>query len=254
MITCEVCVEGVPGAIAAEAGGADRIELCAGLVEGGTTPSFGTISRVLDTLSIPTVVLIRPRGGDFLYTAEESEALLRDVKYIRDSGAFGIATGVLTRDGDVDVPAMEQIMDTAGSLSVTFHRAFDMTRDPYQSLETLIQLGVHRVLTSGQERSVPEGMDLIGGLVELAKGRTSIMPGGGIKADNIQHIIRKTGARELHFTAFSSQESPMAHRNTRPLMGSDRVPGEYEKLVTSPEAVRGIVTRSRTDGVVAPGD
>ena len=254
MITCEVCVEGVPGAIAAEAGGADRIELCAGLVEGGTTPSVGTLSAVLEAISADVMVLVRPRGGDFLYSDAELDVMLRDVRAVRAAGALGIATGALTREGEVDENATAALREAAGGMSFTFHRAFDMTRDPYQSLETLIQLGVHRVLTSGQERSVPEGMDLIGGLVELAKGRTSIMPGGGIKADNIQHIIRKTGARELHFTAFSSQESPMAHRNTRPLMGSDRVPGEYEKLVTSPEAVRGIVTRSRTDGVVAPGD
>jgi len=248
VITCEVCVEGVPGAIAAEAGGADRIELCAGLVEGGTTPSFGTISRVLDTLSIPTVVLIRPRGGDFLYTAEELEALLCDVDVIRESGAFGIATGVLTREGDVDVHAMEQVMDAAGSLSVTFHRAFDMTRDPHRSLETLIHLGVHRVLTSGLERSVPEGLELLGSLVELAKGRTSIMPGGGIREDNIRDIIGKTGVNEVHFTAFASLESPMAHRNTRPLMGSDRVPGEYGRLVTAPEGVRRIVNSAAAMG------
>jgi copper homeostasis protein len=239
--TCEVCVEGVPGAKAAEAGRAHRIELCAGLVEGGTTPSIGTISKALEIVAIPIMVLIRPRGGDFLYTAEELGALLGDVEAVREAGAFGIATGVLTKEGDVDLPAMEQIMDAAGPLSVTFHRAFDMTRDPHASLETLIQLGVDRVLTSGQEWSAPEGLDLIGRLVESSDGRISVMPGGGIREDNVRGIIQKTGVKEVHFAAFSSLDSPMVHRNTRPLMGSDRVPGEYEKLVTDSEQVRGVV-------------
>lgn len=237
MVTCEVCVEGVPGALAAEKGGAHRIELCAGLVEGGTTPSFGTVSKVLEAISIPTVVLIRPRGGDFLYSDEELEVLLRDVETVRKAGAFGIATGALTREGEVDVSAMEGVTAAAGPLSVTFHRAFDMTRDPFESLEVLIRTGVHRVLTSGQERSVPEGLDVIARLVESAKARISIMPGGGVREDNIREIISKTGAREIHFAALSSFESPMDYRNTRPLMGSDRVPGEYERIGTDPDLV-----------------
>jgi copper homeostasis protein len=238
MITCEVCVEGVPGALGAQEGGAQRIELCAGLVEGGTTPSIGTISRVLDTLSIPTVVLIRPRGGDFLYEPDELEALLRDVEAVKKAGAFGIATGALTRDGDVDRVAMAEVMKAAGPLSVTFHRAFDMTRQPSDALETLVQLGVDRVLTSGQERSVPEGLALIRKLAGKAGGRISIMPGGGVTEANVAGIIRQTGVREVHFTAFRSLESPMVHRNPRPLMGGDRVPGEYERLATDPNRVR----------------
>ncbi len=241
MITCEVCVEGVPGALAAAAGGAHRIELCAGLVEGGTTPSIGTISRVLGALAIPTVVLIRPRGGDFLYSAPELDALLRDVEGVREAGAFGVATGVLTADGEVDVRAMAEIKDAAGDMSVTFHRAFDMTRDPFEALEALVQVGVDRVLTSGQERSVAEGVELIQRLVEAARGGISVMPGAGVRRENVKEIIRATGVKEVHFTGFASRESPMVHRNTRPLMGSDRVPGEYEKLVTDPDRVREIV-------------
>ena len=241
MITCEVCVEGVLGALAAEAGGAHRIELCAGLVEGGTTPSIGTVSRTLEALSIPTVVLVRPRGGDFLYSPPELEALLRDVEALKEAGAYGIATGVLTAAGAVDMRAMREVIDAAGPLSVTFHRAFDMTRDPFESLEALVQLGVDRVLTSGQERSVPEGMELIRQLVEAARERISVMPGAGIRKENVQEIIRVTGVKEVHFTGFTTHDSPMAHRNTRPLMGSDRVPGEYERLVTDPDRVREIV-------------
>jgi len=208
------------------------------LVEGGTTPSQGTVSRVLETLSIPTVVLIRPRGGDFLYDHEDLDVLLRDVEAVRDAGAFGVATGALTQNGGVDVPAMERIMEAAGPMAVTFHRAFDMTKDAFVSLEMLIELGVDRVLTSGQGRSVPEGLLLIKELVERAGDRITIMPGGGIQDHNIGDIIRETGVTELHFTAFEASESPMIHRNTRPLMGSDRVLGEYERLRTDPAKVR----------------
>jgi len=240
-LTCEVCVEGVEGALAAEAGGAHRIELCAGLVEGGTTPSAGTLSQVLERVSIPTMVLVRPRGGDFLYTDDEMDVLLRDVEAIREAGAHGIATGVLTQDGRVDTRAMEPIMAVAGPLSVTFHRAFDMTRDPWESLEALLGLGVERVLTSGQARSVPEGLVLIRELVAAAGDRISIMPGGGIREENARNIVEQTGVSEIHFTGSTTVESAMDFRNPRPLMGSDRVPGEYERILTDPERVRRIV-------------
>lgn len=217
------------------------MELCAGLVEGGTTPSGGTIGLVLERVGIDTVVLVRPRGGDFLYTPDELDTILMDVETVRGSGAFGIATGVLTPDGQVDVAAMEQIMEAAGALSVTFHRAFDMVRDPAEALETLIGLGVDRVLTSGQERSVPEGRDLIRELVAVANRRISIMPGGGLREGNIRELVRATGVQEVHFTAFSHWESPMVHRNLRPLMGADRVPGEYERISTDPEGVNRVI-------------
>jgi len=241
MITCEVCVEGLPGAMAAEEGGAHRVELCAGLVEGGTTPSLGTLGLVLERIGIDAVVLVRPRGGDFLYTPDELDTILMDVGTVRGAGAFGIATGVLTRDGAVDVGAMERIMEAAGSLSVTFHRAFDMVRDPGEALETLIGVGVDRILTSGLERSVPEGQALIRELVQLADGRISIMPGGGLNQGNIREIVEDTGVREVHFTALSRWESPMAHRNLRPLMGANGVPGEYERITTDPAGVRAVV-------------
>lgn len=220
------------------------MELCAGLVEGGTTPSLGTIARSLEVVSIPIVVLIRPRGGDFLYDELEKEVMIRDIRAIRDLGAFGIATGGLTTDGQIDVSAMESIMEAAGPMSVTFHRAFDMSRDPYEALDTLAALGVDRVLTSGQERSVPEGIPLIRELAGAAGGSLSIMPGGGIRAENVQEILEATLVEEVHFTAFSRLESPMEHRNARPLMGSERVPGEYERWVTEAGSVRNIVSKA----------
>jgi copper homeostasis protein len=210
-------------------------------VEGGTTPSFGTIAATLDLLSIPVVVLLRPRGGDFLFSAEELDVLVRDATAIRELGAFGIATGALTRGGSVDVVAMTRIIEAAGSMSVTFHRAFDMARDPHEALDTLSELGVDRILTSGQARSVPEGLDLIAELVRYSAGRVSIMPGAGIRKENVREVIRRTQVTEVHFAAVAPSDSPMEHRNTRPLMGSDRVPGEYERLVTDPEKVRSVV-------------
>jgi copper homeostasis protein len=238
-------VEGVSGALAAVEGGADRIELCAGLVEGGTTPSFGILAHVLEQVSAPTVVLIRPRGGDFLYSSPEIEALLKDVELARDRGVYGIAVGVLERGGTVDRQAMKRIISSAGSLSVTFHRAFDMTRDPRQAMETLIDLGADRILTSGQARSVPEGLELIAKLVEQADERISIMPGAGIREDNIRQIVRATGVREVHFTAPSVSSSPMTHRNPQPLMGGTRIPGEYELMRTDPALVHRMVAAVR---------
>ena len=241
MITCEVCVEGFSGAAAAEAGGGHRIELCAGLIEGGTTPSMGTLSLVLERLSIKTVVLLRPRGGDFLYTDEEFDTMVRDIEVVRDAGAYGIATGVLASDGQIDAGRFERLIAASGLLSVTCHRAFDMTRDPREALETLIELGVDRVLTSGQQPSVPEGVELIGELVELSAGRIAIMPGCGIEESNVREIAEKTGVHEVHFTAFSHQESGMTYRNPRPFMGAVDLPGEYDLQLTDPARVRGIV-------------
>ena len=241
MITCEVCVEGFSGAAAAEAGGGHRIELCAGLIEGGTTPSMGTLSLVLERLSIKTVVLLRPRGGDFLYTDEEFDTMVRDIEVVRDAGAYGTATGVLTTDGRIDAGRFERLVAASGSLSVTCHRAFDMTRDPIEALETLIELGVDRVLTSGQQPSVPEGIGLIGELVDQAAGRIEIMPGCGIEESNVREIVENTGVREVHFAAFSQHESGMTFRNPRPFMGAVDLPGEYDLQLTDPDRVRRIV-------------
>lgn len=238
MVTCEVCVEGVEGALAAAEGGAHRLELCAGLVEGGTTPSQGVVETVLEELSVPVVVLVRPRGGDFLYSTRELAAMLRDVEAVGAAGAFGVATGALTPGGEVDREATAALREAAGNMSFTFHRAFDMVRNPRLALAALGELGVDRVLTSGQARSVPEGTGLIRELVEAAEGRIGVMPGGGIREENLRGVLEATGAREVHFTAFRTEESPMVHRNPRPLMGASRVPGEYERVRTDPRRVR----------------
>ena len=248
MVRAEVCVGGREDALAAEAGGADRIELCAGLVVGGLTPSLGTVATVLADVGIPTVVLVRPREGDFCYTSAEMEVLLRDVRFLREAGVHGIATGVLRRNGTVDRDAMERIQDAAGSMAITFHRAFDMTRDPWESLAVLMELGIPRLLTSGLESGVVEGTPLIRGLVESAGGALSVMPGGGVRPENVETLIRETGVSEVHFTAFSTSESPMTHRNLRPRMGGGRVPGEFERTVTDPERVKLFLEKIRGGG------
>ena len=241
MVTCEVCVEGFNGAWAAAEGGAHRVELCAGLLEGGTTPSPGNLHLSLEALEIPVMVLIRPRGGDFLYSPREMDVILRDISLAREAGAHGVVTGVLTKEGRVDVGAVERVREAAGAMSLTFHRAFDMVRDPLEAMETLVGLGVDRILTSGGERSVPEAFDRLAALVEAAGDRISIMPGGGIRRENIGEVVERTGAREVHFTAFTRWESPMEYRNPRPHMGGTALPGEYDRVETDPARVRSIM-------------
>lgn len=248
MVLCEVCVEGIQGAVAAARGGAHRIELCAGLVEGGTTPSQGTVAAVLEGLAVDTVVLVRPRGGDFLYDAEEMEVLLRDIRWLREVGVHGIATGVLYPQGTVDRTAVERIREAAGPLSFTFHRAFDMTRDLLEALDTLIGLGVDRVLTSGGKASVMDALPTLRGLVETAGDQISVMPGGGIREENLERVVRETGTREVHFTATARWESGMAFRNPVPRMGSDSVPEEYERVGTDMEKVRRMVRKTQGTG------
>lgn len=240
-VCCEVCVEGYSGALAAAQGGAHRVELCAGLIEGGTTPSPGNLALSVESLDIPVMVLVRPRGGDFLYSPEEMETLLRDVSMARSAGAHGVVTGALTRDGRVDREAMARVREEAGPMSLTFHRAFDMVRDHHEALETLVGLGFDRILTSGGERSVPEGLEAIRVWVEEAGGRISIMPGGGIRQENIREIVEGTGVREVHFTAFSHWQSPMEFRNPRPHMGGTALPGEYDRTETDSDEVRRIM-------------
>ena len=240
-ITFEVCVDSVDAAVAAQEGGGDRVELCADLLEGGTTPSAGTVQLALETLRIPVNVIIRPRGGDFCYSATEFEAMRRDVEMVKSWGANGVVIGILSPDGTVDAERTRALVELAGPLSVTYHRAFDVTRDPYEALETLIGLGIDRVLTSGQETSVLEGLDLIAELVRRAAGRIIVMPGGGITERNIAKIVRGSGAREFHFAALGSAEGRMAYRNTRVFMGGELRPPEYALSVTDPTSVRTVI-------------
>ena len=239
----EICIDSVEGALAAEGAGAQRVELCAGLFEGGITPSLGMITSVREAAgSIKTHVMIRPRGGDFIYSEHEVAVMERDVAAARDAGAHGLVIGALTAEGRVDRPTTARLMRAAGDLPITFHRAFDMTRDPFAALEDLVALGVARVLTSGQDSSALEGAPLIARLVARAGDRIIVMPGGGIGARNIARILETTRAREVHVAAPIHRDSPATHRNPDAYMGGALRPPEYARTVTSAEAIAGIIT------------
>ncbi|MBI1296196.1 copper homeostasis protein CutC [bacterium] len=237
-VKVEVCVDSVEGAVAAQDGGAVRVELCDNLIEGGTTPSAGTITLARQHIGIGLNVIIRPRGGDFCYSDVEYEVMRYDVAEAKRLGADGVVIGMLTPDGDVDVERVRGLIELARPLNVTFHRAFDVCREPFAALETLIDLGVDRVLTSGQEKTVLEGIDLIAELVRHAADRIIVMPGGGINERNVGKIIAQTGVKEIHVSARSSVESAMNHRNPRVFMGGELRPPEYVRMTTDAARVR----------------
>lgn len=193
----EACVEGIDAAVAAERAGADRVELCAGLVEDGTTPSAGTIALAGARLTIPVVVMIRPRGGHFVYSSAELEVMERDIAAARSTAAAGIALGVLTRDGRVDADALRPLLRAAGPLPVTFHRAFDHAADLPAALDALIALGVRRVLTSGGAPSAREGRETLAALVRRSGDRIAVVAGGRVDAAAARELAA-AGVRELH--------------------------------------------------------
>ncbi|MCF8372721.1 MAG: copper homeostasis protein CutC [Bacteroidales bacterium] len=240
----EVCANSVESAIAAEKGGAKRVELCENLWEGGTTPSHASIEIARESISIDLNVLIRPRGGDFLYSELEYEIICRDIFHAKRLGADGVVVGVLNPDGSIDIPRMEEIIDIAQPMSVTFHRAFDVLKDPFLSLEDLIFLGVDRILTSGQKNTAPEAIDLISELVKKANNRIIIMPGSGINLDNISELVMKTGASEFHSSCRSLRASQMQHRN--PDVHISGLPGilEQDYKTTDPEIVRAMLQKA----------
>lgn len=240
----EICVDSVAGVAAAERAGADRVELCAALIEGGITPSLGTIELACRSARIPVNVIIRPRGGDFLHTPEELAVMERDIGAAKQAGAAGIVFGMLTADGAVDLAATQRLVAAARPLPVTFHRAFDMCADPVAALEVLIGLGIARVLTSGQEPTALEGAPLIAALVRQAAGRIIVMP-GVVTARTVGRVLAETGASEVHFAALEEEPSPMTHRNTRVQMGGALYPPEFARLATSEAAIRDVMAAAR---------
>ena len=237
----EICVDSAAGAFAAERGGADRVELCDNLLEGGTTPSAGCIKVARRGLRIGLQVIIRPRGGDFLYDATEMEVMREDIRMAKDLGADGVVIGCLTAEGEIDQARTRDLIELARPLNVTFHRAFDMCRDPGKGLEELIGLGVNRVLTSGQESTSLEGLELLAALQKQAAGRIIVMPGGGITPRNIKKIVAGTGVSEVHLSARRSVQSGMKHRNSRVYMGGTLRPPEFDWKTTDENAVRDVV-------------
>lgn len=241
----EVCVDSVESAVAAQNGGANRVELCAALLEGGLTPSVGSMETARQRLSIGINMMVRPRGGDFLYSDLEFEIMCRDAEMAKRAGADGVVFGVLDADGGVDVDRTRRLIELARPLSVTFHRAFDMARDPFAALETLVTLGVDRILTSGQEASAWDGVDLLRELVRRAANRLIVMPGGGIHERNIERLLSETGAREIHVIGGRIAESGMTFRNPRCFMGGELRPPEFSMSVTDAERVGNLVRRAR---------
>lgn len=190
-------------------GGADRIELCANLNEGGTTPSYGTIYQCRESFDVMLYPIIRPRGGDFLYTDDEYEIMLHDVKLCKQTGCDGVVIGLLNDDGTIDVKRTAAIIDIAYPMGITFHRAFDRCLDPFDAMEQLIQIGCERILTSGQQPTVNEAMDVIAELNKAADHRIIIMPGSGVRKDNIKILAEKTACTEFHSSLRGKERSRM---------------------------------------------
>jgi copper homeostasis protein len=238
-VLIEVCVDSVASAVAAQQGGATRIELCSDLIEGGITPSAGLIGVVRARVSIGLQVIIRPRGGDFCYTDEEVEVMRRDIIQAKNLGADGVVLGILDAGGRIDVPGTRQLVELARPLNVTFHRAFDMAADLFQSLEDVCATGADRLLTSGGEQKCLQGAEAIARLAKLARGRVAIMAGGGIGHHDAAAIIERTGVREIHVGLSTPVPSPMRYRNQRLSMG--KVQGrEYERVQVLEESVRSL--------------
>ena len=229
----EICANSAQSCVEAEIGGASRVELCAGIPEGGTTPSYGEIYMAKKlTSAIDVNVIIRPRGGDFLYTQAETESMILDIELAKQLKVHGVVFGCLTKQGDIDIPLMCRLIDAAKPLSVTCHRAFDVCRDPFAALESLIELGCDRILTSGQQPDAVQGIPMIKELVQRAGERIIIMPGCGVREDNIERIESETGAKEFHTSARSILHSKMEYRNERVPMGSSVVTSEFETVQT----------------------
>lgn len=236
-IRVEICVDSVASAAAAERGGAQRVELCSDLLEGGITPSAGLIAMVRERVSIGIQVMIRPRGGDFCFDAEEFEIMRRDVVSAKNLGAHGVVFGILDAEGRVDMERSRELAQLARPLEVTFHRAFDMSADLFQSLEDVCAVGAGRILTSGGQPTALQGLNTIAALVKAAKGRIAIMPGSGIKPENAQRIVAESGVLDIHAGLGTTVAGPMRFRNPQLVMGKAEE-REYQRTVVLEENVR----------------
>ncbi|MEP7110623.1 MAG: copper homeostasis protein CutC [Ferruginibacter sp.] len=233
-ISLEVIGFNIESCIIAQSAGADRIELCDNPGDGGTTPSFGFIKAARKNLTIELYPIIRPRGGDFLFSKAEFEMMKTDVQQCKELGCDGVVIGILKADGTVDKENCKQLVSLASPMGVTFHRAFDRTNDPFKALEDIIEIGCERILTSGQKPAALEGAELILSLIQQSAGRIIIMPGSGIRSDNIADIVEKTGAKEYHTSARIFRDSKMDFQNE---VMNERL----TSLVTDGDEVRKII-------------
>lgn len=237
--TLEVCADSLDSVAAALEGGAARVELCSGLAEGGVTPSLGLVKAAVHS-GIKVNVLIRPRGGDFVYTPAETECMITDIRAVTAAGANGVVIGALTPEGDVDMELCARLVEAAGEAEITFHRAFDVCREPIKALEDVIALGCNRLLTSGQAPTALEGTGLLAKLRIAAGQRLSVMAGSGVSVKNARMIVERSGVNELHASARVAVPSSMVYRNERVKMGAPEM-DEYSRMVTSAESVRNII-------------
>jgi copper homeostasis protein len=241
-ILLEICCGSIDDAIEAERGGADRVELCSALFLGGLTPSIGTIQEVKARLKIPVMVMVRPRGGGFCYTAAEFASMERDVEAALGAGADGIVFGILKEDGKIDTDRCTKLRKRVGDQQSVFHRAFDVTPDGFAAVEHLVEMGITRILTSGQKDNVAEGVDLIRSLIERAGDRIEILPGGGIRPYQVKDVIARTGCRQVHMTAWGTAAVDASTRgNPQVTFGGALYPPEDRYEVTDAGVVRGIV-------------
>jgi copper homeostasis protein len=247
-IILEICANSVDSAVAAQEGGADRVELCDNLLEGGTTPSYATLAKTRELLDIALYALIRPRGGDFLYDPLEFELMSQDIALCKRLGYDGVVIGLLEADGQVDKKRTRWLVELAWPMGVTFHRAFDDSPDPVAALEDIMEVGCERILTSGQCPTAPEGAELLSRLVRQAGDRLAIMAGSGIRPDNIAALVRQTRGNEFHSTAKVDRKSAMQHAGMLSSLGQK----EAHSQVTDAEIVREL--RRRAEAAKRPHD
>jgi copper homeostasis protein len=238
----EICVDSIESAVNAQTGGADRVELCSDLPEGGTTPSYGMILSARDNLTIDLNVMIRPRGGDFLYSDTEYDIMRRDIEICGECGVNGIVIGILRTDGEIDTERTAKLAEMAYPMSVTFHRAFDMCADPFRGLQDIISAGAAKLLTSGQKNKAPEGADLISKLIKKAGSRITIMPGSGLNESNIAEVARITGASEFHLSVRSIASGEMEFRREGIAIGGIPEIPEFSRKISDPERIKKIIS------------
>ncbi len=239
-MTCEVVVYNIESAFKAQEGGADRIELCDNPADGGTTPSPGTVEVVRKNVTLDVYVMIRPRGGDFCYSSYEFHAMKRDLLQYQKLSVDGFVFGILNSEGTLDKQRCKELIDRARPLKVTCHRAFDMTRDPFEALEDCIEVGFTRILTSGHFPKAHEGVDLLRRLVEKAGNRISIMAGSGVNEDTVREIVSHSKVREIHFSATAFRESPMVFRNLKISAMGEEGKSEFQLRTVDPARVKRI--------------
>jgi len=238
----EICVDSLASAMIAQEAGAHRIELCDSLIEGGITPSAGKIDSVRQNLGIKLNVIIRPRGGDFLYSVLEYDIMRRDIERCGEAGVDGVVFGILTPEGYIDIDRTARLVEEARPMSVTFHRAFDMCSAPFRGIADVIATGADRLLTSGQKNDADSGAGLIAKLVRRAGTKLIIMPGGGLNASNIRKIAETTGATEFHMTGRSTTESAIKFRRSGITMGGNSSSDEYKIKTADKDLIRNVVT------------